>query len=183
MTGCSPFLGTTAPRGPKWQPGFTLLELMVTLAVLGIIAAIAFPSMSTLINNNRLAAATSELAAGLQLARSEAIRRNARIEVCSTSDGETCASDDDWAHWVVLGADRETNEIIVLRDFQTPNGVDLVGPSTSIVFRPSGLLERESALVVCAPKAHPEENRREVTVMVSGRVAVSKTAGGSQCET
>lgn len=136
MNAGASILVMAAGRGVRAIRGFTLLELMVTLAVLGVIASIAIPSMTTLINNNRLAASTSELAAGLQLARSEAIRRNSQVEICGTLDGQGCAPNEDWAHWVVLGTDRDTGASLVLRDYQAPDGVDLVGPSTPIVFSP-----------------------------------------------
>ena len=53
--------------GPQ---GFTLVELMITVSVIGVLAAIAYPSMTALINNSRAQAQASELAAGLQQARS-----------------------------------------------------------------------------------------------------------------
>ncbi len=61
-----------------------MIELMVTVAVLAIIAAIAVPAMQGLIAANRLSAASTELVTALQLARSEAIRRNAAVTVCGS---------------------------------------------------------------------------------------------------
>ena len=163
------------------ERGFTLLGLRVAVAVLGIICAIAAPSMSALINNNRLAASTTELTAALQLARSEAIRRNSRVEICSTANGEDCASSADWQRWIVVGSDRVTNDTEVLRDFSAPGGVQLAGPTSAIVFKSSGLIDTEVDLTICAPKASAEENKRVLTVMVSGNVAVLKESGGAEC--
>ena len=56
------------------QNGFTLVELMVTVAVLAILSTIAYPSFQSTIRSNRVATTTNELIASLALARSEAIK-------------------------------------------------------------------------------------------------------------
>jgi type IV fimbrial biogenesis protein FimT len=62
--------------------GFTLLELMVTLAVLGILLGIAVPSFQSSLTNSRLTTAANDLVGALQAARSEAIKRNATHQFC-----------------------------------------------------------------------------------------------------
>lgn len=66
------------------ERGFTLLELMIGLTVLGILLMLAMPSYSTWIQNTKIRAATESLQAGLQLARAEAVRRNAQVELVLT---------------------------------------------------------------------------------------------------
>lgn len=61
--------------------GFTLLELMITLAVMAILLAWGFPSLNESIKNNRMTAQNNEMIAILQFARSEAIRRNTSVDV------------------------------------------------------------------------------------------------------
>ena len=72
--------------------GFTLIELAVTVAIIGILAVIALPSMQALINNNRLATQANQLIADFQVARSEAVRRNRTIVLCRSADGTSCAA-------------------------------------------------------------------------------------------
>lgn len=67
--------------------GFTLLELMVTLAIAIILASIAAPSFRTMLASQRIQAASSDLNAHLMLARSEAIKRNASVTVQSVQTG------------------------------------------------------------------------------------------------
>lgn len=65
--------------------GFTLVELLVVLAVGSILLAIAVPGYGFLVNTSRVAAVTNNLVSTLQLARSEAIKRGMRITVCKTA--------------------------------------------------------------------------------------------------
>lgn len=65
----------------RFLTGFTLVEIMVSIAVLGILIAIAVPSFSNTIKRYRISAIRDELTASLQMARSEAIRRGVQIIV------------------------------------------------------------------------------------------------------
>lgn len=79
--------------------GFTLVELMVTLAVMGIMAAIAFPSMSNFISNTRLTNRAGQVANLFRFAKGEAVRLGVPVVVCGVkvrTDGRpsgVCSSD------------------------------------------------------------------------------------------
>jgi len=77
--------------GAAGQRGFTLGEVLTTLAVVGISLSLVVPSLSSVAASNLRAGAINELVATLHLARSEAITRNAAIVVCPSADGVTCA--------------------------------------------------------------------------------------------
>lgn len=81
--------------------GFTLLELMVTVTVAGVIFTLGVPSFVDLVRNNRAATNVNELLTALSIARSESIRRGLNVTVCRSSDGITCGTD--WADgWIVF---------------------------------------------------------------------------------
>lgn len=88
---------------PASKRGFTLVELMITLAVLAILLAIAIPSYQTFILNSRMSSISNDLLGALQLARSEAIKRNSRVSVCKSAGGGACTNAGTWAQgWMVF---------------------------------------------------------------------------------
>lgn len=83
--------------------GFTLVELMVTLAVLAVLTMVALPSFRDTIRRSRVSAASNALLADLRYARTEAINRGQLVSLCPSSDGSKCTADGTaWdAGWLV----------------------------------------------------------------------------------
>lgn len=82
--------------------GFTLTELLVTLAIAGILAMIGAPAMGSLLARTRDASAEAMVANTLRHARTAAVMRNARVLVCPSRNGRQCNPGDDWQHgWIV----------------------------------------------------------------------------------
>src|ERR1700741_5023386 len=67
---------------PRISRGFTTLEILVTLALIAILAALAGPSMINFVRTNKMATAARQLDADVMLARREEIKRNARVIIC-----------------------------------------------------------------------------------------------------
>ncbi len=92
--------------------GFSLIELMVTIAVLAVLVTIGLPSFQSSMRTNRVATGTNELLASLALARSEAIRNPGGAGICASEDGESCGGEwnDGWLVWLDSDADGEPGD-------------------------------------------------------------------------
>jgi type IV fimbrial biogenesis protein FimT len=122
------------PEGPRRNTGFTLVELMVGIAITGILAAMAAPSFLGLIANQRAKSIASDLYVALTKARSEALKRNANVTLEPKSGG--------WAQgWRILDPANPTS---ALDDQGAVTGAAITGP-TNVIFRTSGRVQGTSA--------------------------------------
>jgi type IV fimbrial biogenesis protein FimT len=66
--------------------GFTLVELIIVVALAAIVMTLAVPSYQSLVANNRITSHTNELVMAIQMARSEAVKRNVRVILCRSAN-------------------------------------------------------------------------------------------------
>ena len=131
------------------EPGFSLVELMVTLAIAGLLLAVAAPSLQRFITTRAVVAQADELGGALRLARSEAMKRGMAVSVCAsstTADAEpTCANDADWqTGWLVFsdagldGGPSDGDRIIKVQS-PAPSVKTLTGPDGVVSFHQNGI--------------------------------------------
>ncbi len=83
--------------------GFTLVELMVVLAVFAVLSAVAVPGLGRMAAEQRVITSTNMLLSALHLARSEAVRRNQRVTLCPSTNGAQCTPGVGYdAGWIVF---------------------------------------------------------------------------------
>lgn len=76
--------------GSRGEPGFSMVELTVTLAVAGALLAAAAPTFVDLVRDRRISTQIQRLLTDVHLARSEAIKRNQDVVICRSTDGARC---------------------------------------------------------------------------------------------
>ena len=92
----------------RLNQGFTLLELMITLAIVAVLMTIALPSMQDFIKNERLVTQLNSLLSHLQYARSEAVTRHQQVVLCASDNGSTCTTGD-WQDGWIMFADTDAS--------------------------------------------------------------------------
>lgn len=96
-------------RSPILASGFTIVELMIVLAIAAILFGVAVPNMRTFILNSRLTTHTNDLIADLNLARSEATKRSQRVVMCKSADPRAatpaCTTAGTWATGRIIFVD------------------------------------------------------------------------------
>src|SRR5690348_6412262 len=97
--------------------GFTLVELLCTLAVLGVLATTSAQLAGSALQGMKLTSAANELVAQQHRARSEASKRNGPVTVCKSADGQSCAAGGGWEQGWIVFHDANNNG---LRDAEEP---------------------------------------------------------------
>lgn len=159
----------------KDTAGFTLYELMVTIAVVAVIAAFGVPGFQNFMQSSRSVTHTNDLVTALNLGRSEATRRGAPIDLCASSDGASCSGSTDWSTgWIV-----RTPAGQVLRTWPERSGgaAVLTANVSTIQFQARGSLPGGAApLLALQLPGCKNDGRRNISVNVAGRIAVNRVA-------
>lgn len=165
---------------PSHQRGFSIIELMVTVAIVAILAAIALPSFVETIARNRIAAQANDFIAAVNLARMEAIRRNGTSGVCSSTDSATCGGDwdDGWIVWATDPTDATVRNVLRVGEFV--GGDTFTGATTTVEFTSRGVLAAATGPYTLEPGECEEGAlmRRDFTFTLTGSVTMRQ----GECE-
>lgn len=151
------------------EAGFTLLELIIAIAIAIILATVAVPSFNSTIKNSKLTSSARSLIAEFEFARSEAVKRNVPVTICASTNATACNTDDWESGRIVFvddGAGDDTkagngtvdtvgaNVETTLKVFGASSaGVDIrstvFGDSGHLVFDGDGSVETVGTMIVC----------------------------------
>lgn len=173
--------------------GFTILELMTAIAILGVLLAVGVPSFNEMARNNRVATQTNELVGALSLARVEASRRGLPVTVCAANAAQTaCDNVTNWANgWLVFtdrvgtpgvvdpppAAGAPEDELLQTSRRMT-QGMQLTTNGVAFIrFNPRGApLTGNGAVLSLVPQQCSGNQRRTITMSSTGRFVTQKVA-------
>lgn len=173
--------------------GFTWVELLVTLAILGVLSALGAPGLRALLEQRAVSTQAGALADALRLTRAEAVKRRQRVTICNTPNPDAatpvCASaSTNWSTGWLIFADangnkvREAHEALLhLQQALTPTvGLTLQHNKPAITFGGVGLAVANNASFLVQPLSFGTSTtplvQRCVRLAVSGRVRVLQGA-------
>jgi type IV fimbrial biogenesis protein FimT len=156
--------------------GFSAVELMVTVALLAVVATLAVPALQTLLQNNRAAAIANDLVSAIRLARSEAVTRAQQVTLCPSTDGTSCANSTNWASgWLVRNAAGATVKAFPAIT-QTAAGTTLTGSRATLVFEPTGFLNGTNFTFNLVIPGCRGDSNRNVQITAQGRAEITKVS-------
>lgn len=173
------------------QTGYTLAELLLTIAIGGVITGLAVTAFPNLLKNNQMVGDVNTLVGNINLARSEAIKRNLPTALCQTNDSQAATPicndvaanwDSGWLIFVDDNGDQnfDVGEFLISRG-QPSGAIDMVAGMGALGFAPDGFLSTGKVFVnLCDSRGI--NHGRQLSISVTGRPEVSKTfVAGTDC--
>lgn len=163
------------------QPGFSLLELLVTVMVVAVTLGLGVPLFTQTVESSRLSAETNAFVRGVHLAKIEAAKHFRDVVICPSQDGADCSDDlAAWqAGWLIfvnldqdVPPDVDDNEHVIAARVTAKN-IRVVANRKAFVFRNYARRSTNGTLIFCA--ASHDDRARAVVVSYTGRPRVART--------
>ena len=167
----------------KKSSGYTLLELLITVALIALVMAIGIPAMTTFTQNDRLITQINTLTGHLALARSEAVKRAQQVSVCVSNSGIDCTGGTAWENgWIVYVDENSDGSFTageeILRAQQTLQGGNTLTPATigtEITYDYRGYVDAASVGSFSLCDIRGEDYGRAISISTTGRVRKDTT--------
>lgn len=183
---------------PGSSGGFSLPELLATIAIVAVVTSVGLPMMRGFIDDAAVSTAADQMLAALNYTRSEAVKRNARVTMCRSGDGATCAAGaeaGDWKlGWIIFvdeadaGALDADDEILRVQNALSGSGTLLAGGAVAdyVSYASNGQSRladgsaQTGVFTACAESASAKRRRIALTAG-TGWVGVDIIASSANC--
>lgn len=179
------------PQDAKRSIGFTLVEMMMTLAIVAVLGAIALPGFGNLLGGLRQRSAVDDLQTALNQARIAAVSRGRHVVVCPTLDGVDCAHTTEWHHGWLLFADldhdrlRSDGEPVIVSGQARPAGIGIVASAGRfrVDYQPDGSASGTNLTLTVCSRTLGAKGARTLVVNQVGRIrhGTATPAAASTC--
>lgn len=161
----------------KRQLGVTLLEMLISLAIIAILLTVVAPNIQTILAKNRITANINDMSAVIQYARFSAIDQNATTLVCPSANFETCSTNWNDAKIVFVDINNDGNrnvntEPLLMTTQAVSSQQYFEGPAQVLVFDETGATNAISSFKLC-PNSNDATLARSVNVNQQGRTRIS----------
>ena len=168
------------------QLGANMLELIISVCIIGIVTAIAAPPFLSMIEANRVISTSNQIATSLYLARSTALNSKINVHICRKTETDECINsypfNADWSNGWLVFSDNNSNANYDNQD--TLISVIQKTGKTKIIFNQRGRLRyfptgssRSAGFYVCGAS---RKHVRHVRILRTGRVRITKTLTNRQ---
>ncbi|MBF0193964.1 MAG: GspH/FimT family pseudopilin [Magnetococcales bacterium] len=178
----------------KVNSGFTLLELLIVIAIAFVLISLAVPTFSLIIKDNRMIVRVNNFIGLTSYARSEAVKRSSRITICPSTTGTTCLTTGTWeSGWAIFvdaddsGTLNTGDTLLKVNAGVTGNDITIRGSAniqSYISYNANGLIRKidgslQSGSMVFCDDRGAGTDARTVTISAVGRL--STTTGALSC--
>jgi len=158
--------------------GFTLIEMLICIAIIAILCGIAAPAFGKLIGKTHAQTVRSQLAVALNEARIAAVSHEMHVVVCPSEDQRTCSDTTQWQHGWIVFADANHNREVDVGEAPMSvgqalaDGVAVTGSSgrLRIDYQPDGSARGTNATLTVCDRAGGAADARTLVISQGGRV-------------
>lgn len=156
--------------------GFTLIEILIVITILGIVLSIAYPLYNDSLVNNRLLLESRQTIGLFSFARAEAMRRGESISICASNDKSNACSTSQNINQGIIVFQNKDNQIIKVSDKWISN--DNGSMSTSIItFNGAGSATTKGNILVC----NAQYNSFTIEITNIGKIQLKSNTGRQEC--
>lgn len=164
--------------------GFTIVELLVTLALFSIIAGVVTPSLSNFYKRARVSSIVNNHVAAIQLARHTAISENTFVAVCPSSDRERCS--EDWSLSKIVFVDEDGDGSLdgdeeIIASIDMVNDYRIKTTRDTLRFAPFNTAQNFTATISICPEDETTTFSRAIVISNVGRVRLEKDQDDIDC--
>ncbi len=174
------------------QTGYTMLELLTTVAVAALLLSLGVPSLNSLVRSNRIVSDTNEFIATINMARAEALNNVLQVTVCKSRNQVSCDASASWHDGWIVFVDNDEDEqrdtaapvetlLLVHEDLEGSNTLRSAAFSNWIAFRPNGLAigNAANAGVFSLCNDAGATYGRDISISRIGSTSIDENADGS----